>query len=414
MSELRPYQVDCANKAFSILSRKMIVYLSMEVRCGKTATSLETAKLYRSKNVLFLTKKKAINSILDDYHSFGYDKFFEITVINDESMHTVTGDYDLVIHDEHHRFGSFPKPGKTAKLFKERFMKKPIIFLSGTPTPESYSQIFHQFWVSLYNPFGQVGFYNWAKIYVTIKQRNVGYGLVNDYSEAKKESIDKVISEYMVSFTQKDAGFTTNVNEHILHVPMKEMTYELCNRLKKELCIIGQTETITADTGAKLMQKLHQLFSGTIKFDSGNKKVLDFSKAEFIKQYFQGKKIAIFYKFTQELEALKVIFGDQITTSLDEFNETDKNFAIQIVTGREGISLRQADYLIYYNFDFSATSYWQSRDRLTTMERKTNDVYFIFSKGGIEDKIYKSVMQKKSYTLSHFKKDYEFKIPSKN
>jgi len=40
------------------------------------------------------------------------------------------------------------------------------------------------------------------------------------------------------------------------------------------------------------------------------------------------------------------------------------------------------------------------------MERKTNDIYFIFAKGGIEDKIFKAVMNKKNFTLSHFKQDY--------
>ena len=84
----------------------------------------------------------------------------------------------------------------------------------------------------------------------------------------------------------------------------------------------------------------------------------------------------------------------------------NKSIALQIVSGREGISLSNAKYLVYYNIDFSALSYWQSRDRLTTMDRLTNDIYWIFSEGGIEDKIYKAVSNKKDYTLNVFKKDY--------
>jgi hypothetical protein len=103
------------------------------------------------------------------------------------------------------------------------------------------------------------------------------------------------------------------------------------------------------------------------------------------------------------------VFGDSLTTDLDEFDSTDKNIALQIISGREGISLKNADYLVFYNIDFSATSYWQARDRLTTMERKFNKVYWVFSKGGIEDKIYKTVKAKKKYTINIFKKDYEKK-----
>lgn len=65
--------------------------------------------------------------------------------------------------------------------------------------------------------------------------------------------------------------------------------------------------------------------------------------------------------------------------------------------------------MVYYNIDFSALSYWQSRDRLTTMERTENDIYWIFARGGIERNIYNAVMNKKDYTLSMFRKDYEIK-----
>jgi len=75
---------------------------------------------------------------------------------------------------------------------------------------------------------------------------------------------------------------------------------------------------------------------------------------------------------------------------------------LQIVSGREGISLRNADFLVNYNIDFSATSYWQSRDRMTTKDRLSNDVYWIFARNGIEDSIYQAVSNKKDYTLKHF------------
>ena len=133
--------------------------------------------------------------------------------------------------------------------------------------------------------------------------------------------------------------------------------------------------------------------------------VIDTFKAEYIKNKFKNKKIAIFYKFTAEWDALKLIFDNNICNSLEEFNSTDKNIALQIVSGREGISLRKAMALVYYNIDFSATSYWQSRDRMTTKERLQNKVYWVFSKNGIENDIYKAVVKKKDYTLKHFKRD---------
>lgn len=406
MMKLRDYQIDIANRANEILRSKHIVYITAQVRTGKTLMALETCRLYGASSVLFLTKKKAIGSILSDYESFGYQAFFELDVVNDESMHKVEGGYDLVVHDEHHRFGSFPKPSGGARTFRNMFGKLPMVFLSGTPTPESNSQWYHQMWVSYFSPFKEQTFYKWAANYVRIKVKYLGYATVKDYSDADYEKIMSVIKSYIITFTQQDAGFTTSVDEEVLHVKMKPQTYAMCDKLTKDLVIQGDKEVILADTSVKLMQKLHQMYSGTVKFESGNSMVLDTSKAEFIRSQFATSRIGVFYKFKEEYNALKQIFGDDLTDDLSVFTSSNvKAIALQIVSGREGITLKDADYLVFYNIDFSATSYWQARDRLTTMDRKFNKVYWIFSKDGIEDKIYKAVKAKKSYTTKIFEDD---------
>jgi hypothetical protein len=403
MKQLREYQSKLSYEANVNLKRLGFVYLALEVRTGKTAIALNTAKLYDAKNVLFVTKKKAIKSIESDYVEFGFG--FKLTVINTESLHKVEGNFDLIISDEHHKYGAFPKPSKGAIYFKKRFGHLPIIALSGTMNPESYSQIFHQFWVSDNSPFKQYkNFYNWALNYVNIGQKYLGYAIVKDYSKAKGTLIQEAIEQFMLTYTQKEAGFTSEIVEKILTVEMKQSTYDMITRLKKDNIIEGKTEVIIADTGAKMMSKLHQMYSGTVKFESGNSMVLDCSKSEFIYYQFINQKIAIFYKFKEELNAITKIYGNQITTDLNEFNTTNKSIALQIVSGREGINLSAATYIVYYNIDFSAVSYWQSRDRLTTMDRLSNEVFWIFAKGGIEHHIYKQVMAKKNFTLSTFKK----------
>ena len=228
--------------------------------------------------------------------------------------------------------------------------------------------------------------------------------LINDYSCG----LDTIISEmkpHTLSYTQKEAGFKVKTTEHVIEVDMLPITYQLAKNLTKNLVIEGKDDVILADTPVKLMMKLHQIYSGTVKFESGNSMVLDYSKAEFIHDNFIDIKIGIFYKFKQELVALQKIYGDQLCTDLETFKSTDKSIALQIVSGREGISLKEAKILVYYNIDFSATSYWQSRDRMTTKDRLENDVYWIFSKGGIEHDIYQSVIKKKNYTLRHFERD---------
>ena len=406
MMKFRDYQTDIIEKASKIISRHRFVYLAMEVRTGKTLTSLGIAERIGMTTVLFITKKKAISSIEHDYELLNPD--FRLTVINYESLHKVNPrGWDLIVADEAHGMGAFPKPSGRAKKFKEFvFHSNPyVIFLSGTPTPEAYSQMYHQVYSIPNNPFRRhKSFYKFAHEYVHVTKLKVGGMFVNDYSRGSEKILEEM-KPYTIRFTQKDAGFVVDTKEHILEVDMSDAIKGVIKTLKKDLVVQGKEEVILADTAVKLMTKVHQLCSGTVKFESGNSKVLDLTKAKFIKKKFKGKKIGIFYKFKEELNALKEVFGDEICTELPDFTDSNKSIALQIVSGREGISLRQASALVYYNIDFSATSYWQSRDRMTTKDRLKNDVYWIFSRGGIEHEIYKAVIKKKDYTLNHFKRD---------
>ena len=404
--EFRDYQLEMIKKAKPLLEKDRFVYLAMEVRTGKTLTSLGVSALLPVQNLLFITKKKAIGSIEDDYKML--NPSYKITVVNYESLHKIDQKgWDMVVCDESHGMGAFPKRNKRSTQVKSLILKNNpyVIFLSGTPTPESYSQMYHQVSIMRNHPFKEyTTFYKFAKKYVNITQRKINSFLINDYSCG----LDTIISEmkpHTLSYTQKEAGFKVKTTEHVIEVDMLPITYQLAKKLTKNLVIEGKDDVIVADTPVKLMMKLHQIYSGTVKFESGNSMVLDYSKAEFIHDNFIDIKIGIFYKFKQELVALQKIYGDQLCTDLETFKSTDKSIALQIVSGREGISLKEAKILVYYNIDFSATSYWQSRDRMTTKDRLENDVYWIFSKGGIEHDIYQSVIKKKNYTLRHFERD---------
>jgi SNF2 family DNA or RNA helicase len=407
MLELRDYQVDIIKQGSKIVQEYGFVYLAMEVRCGKTLTSLGIAETIGSKNVLFLTKKKAVTSITADYKLF--NPSYDITVINYESIHKLPDlKWDLIVIDEAHSCSALPKPSKRAIQVKDLIAKTKanVILLSGTPTPESYSQMYHQVYGIPNNPFREfTNFYRFSDRYVKVKDKKINGLFIRDYSEGL-ESIIKAMEPYTINYTQAEAGFKAETIEEVLEVEMSEMTYNLIKKLKRDLLIEGKGEVILADTPVKLMMKVHQLCSGTVKFESGESMIIDLSKAEFIKKRFEGCKIGIFYKFKEEFNALKQVFGDELTSELSVFEDTDKNIALQIVSGREGISLRHAKYLVYYNIDFSATSYWQSKDRMTTKDRLENQVYWIFSKGGIEKDIYKAVTKKKDYTLKHFDKTF--------
>ena len=402
--ELRDYQQQGAKDGCKILKELGLVYFCWSVRTGKTLTALQTAQNYGAKNVLFLTKKKAIKSIQGDYFNFGFT--FKLTVVNYESLHKVQGAFDLIILDENHCNAAYPKPSKRTKEIKLRYSRLPMIMLSGTPAAESPSQWYHQLWLSINSPFKEWGsFYKWAAIFVDVELKHLGYSTVKDYSKGKEALINKYIKPYVLTFSQEEAGFSSKIDIEVLNID--PINQDLIKRLKKDKFIEGKSETILADTGAKLMQKIHQLENGTVKFESGNSQTLDKSKANFIKERFKGKKIAIFYYYKEELELLKSVFKHH-TTDLSEFNVTDKVYIGQQHANALGVNLSKADCLVFYNFSFSGTNFIQSIDRLSTVNRLENKVYFVFPKGSLTEKIYRVVQNKKTFTEKMFIKEYGF------
>jgi SNF2 family DNA or RNA helicase len=297
MVEFRDYQKEIIDQGVDTINRYGFVYLAMEVRTGKTLTSLGIAEKLGCTDVLFLTKKKAIRDVENDNRSLSSN--FSFFCINYESMHKLPDyDWDLIILDEAHSLGAFPKPNKRSKQVRNLIKKhkSKVILLSGTPTPESYSQMYHQVWGIPNNPFSRYrNFYRFSDDYVRVAVRPIGGFQVRDYSNGLASILERM-DRYTISYTQKEAGFESEIEEEIVRVPLEPETYELCKRLKKDLVVEFDDEVILADTGVKLMSKLHQMYSGTVKFESGNTLIIDRSKAEYIKWRFSENKIGIFYK----------------------------------------------------------------------------------------------------------------------
>jgi hypothetical protein len=407
--KLRDYQTNISILGATILEEYKMLYLAMACRTGKSITAFETAKLAGWKRVLVVSKKKALEGLMGDYTHYTLD--FQASFINYESVHKVVGEFDGIIVDEAHSIGAFPKPSNRAKAMKEVAKDLPIIYLSATPTPESFSQIFHQMYISSFSPFEANSFYKWARSFVNVKQRKIAGRMVNDYSDADEAKISKGLDPFMITFTQEQSGFDVSIQERFIHCDMSPSQTFLIKKLKEDNIYEGKSGgVVIADTAVKMQQKIHQICSGTIKLEDGSRYVLSKNKGNAIKSTLGDKNIAIFYKFIGEFEMLKEVFPNWTTDQTEFQDSEDKVYLGQFVSSREGVRLDTADCIVFLNIDFSYLSYAQARERIVSKERIDSAIlYWVFSNGGIEEKIYKSVMLKENYTVSHFKKDYSWK-----
>ena len=420
---LTDYQNELVSQAVRVIHSHRMVYLAMETRTGKTPVSIltayEIAKEIGNPSVLFATKKGIIKSIETTFAELAGDnpELDEITleVVSFDSLHKVA--YQprrVIIVDEAHSFGAYPKPSLRAVMLAALSRDCIIIYLSATPTPESYSQIYHQLWAASSGSgliHGYKNFYQWAKDYVKITKRRIAAGReINDYSNANKEKILPYLKELTVSITQKDAGFPHHeVQEHTYWIEMPENIRIAIKSIKKDRIATLNEKTVLAPTAVSVMSKIHQLCSGTVIPEGDNGIGMQVSDHKLDKLRFVlalYRKVAVYYKYIAEREALIARYGDRTTESPQEFEASqDKIFIGQFLSKREGINLYTADAIVMYNIDYAYVSYIQTKNRIMNMNREKIPVLiWLFTKGGIEQSIYEVVKGKKNYTESYFKR----------
>lgn len=432
MINLRHYQVPVRDKAIDILSRTGWAYLVMEERTGKTFTSfsiMEGTGANSTEPVLLLTSKGAKEDILPQFEKLDHRPFELILCHNDQLPKLLAEGFvppRRIIIDECHYHGAFPKPSKRAEYLRELIQRAynvhgtenvKIIFMSATPTPESYVQMYPQLNILPVHPFGTPE--NFLNEYVEVRDKIIWRGyrrkprIIPEYiPDARK--IFGTIGNNVVSLTRKQAGFISEPIDVPHEVKMDILIYRYIHDISNTSRVTINGHEIECKQAGNVKSKIHQLCGGTIKLTDNEKTdddhlILDYTKAEYIRSTFAGKKIAIFYQFKAELELLKHIFP-LYTTNQYHFQENPNlTFLGQFKSVREGKNLSTADHLVMYNIDYAYLSYRQSRCRHITFERNQPGwCNWIYAQNGLEQKIMKIVRKKENYTDGYFADDLKF------
>lgn len=411
MIEYRQYQKEIIPKGIAVLKRYYMVWLTGQERAGKTLPALGILNEGGFTNALCIT---TINASIDIKGAIkALNGSCNVDVINYASAHKMLNEkskYQVIWLDESHKLGQAPIPAKTVKTIKLLCQGKYIIYSTGTPSAEGYYKLYHQFYVSTASPLAKwPTFYDFAREFINVRLQKARGRDIKIWTDVKADKLFPLIDHLFITWTRKDAGFKIEPEDKILTVRMSEKSIAIFNQLKKHKVYVDEHgRAATINGGAELISKLNQVGSGTLKYDpvDGQESeglILDYSKAEFIKEHFAGQKIAVFFKYIAEGKLLRQFFPNH-TDNAAEFNKrNDLIFIGQVKSFCEGVDLSSADCLVNYNLEFSATVYSQARSRLLSLERtKKAPVYFLFPEHGIDHKIYQAVSNKINFTWSFY------------
>ncbi len=403
MIQLTDIQLSKVSEAVDVLRRSPFVYLAIEMRCGKTPIALEICQRLKVNIVLFVTKKRVITDVLQHHEGHNYT----LNCINYESLHKLERmNYDVIILDEAHCLGSFPRPAERAKQIRGISARK-YILMSGTPTPESYSQIYHQLWACRLEKHRT--FYLFASQYVKVEQKRYGNGSTfNDYSNCDKQALEDYIGNNKVSLTQQEFGIPTH--KAVRYITVQMPTAEQLSRSIKSGVINWQGKQYAMLNISQEMQTVHELCGGFF-YDNNNEPIIvDSNKVnrliELVQEY---DSVCVFYYYKGDLQLLtEYLTASTIsyTTNYEEYKQHPTQvILLQVGAGSEGVTLKDIDAIIYYSVSYSSKDMIQSNERATHItNNRVVDIVYLLSSTGFDSYILKVLSKKKKFTQTYYER----------
>ena len=268
----------------------------------------------------------------------------------------------------------------------------PHIHLSGTAIVESPMSIYHQMFISKYNPFKEFkNFYDFHRTYGIPTILHFGGREVKDYSVAKSELLDK-INEFTIYMTQEDANIDSSLQARdVLHyIKLEDKTKELYNKLQKDRILKIGDKLLVADTTMKLRTSLHMIESGVAKIDDEYIFLGNTEKIDYIKKTFgDNEDTGIMCHFVGERMLLKKYFKKAKIYSSSSH--------------AEGVDLSYLKHFVILSSDYSGAKFIQRRERIVNISgSNTLKVNHILVKNAISDQVYSITSKKMDFNNSTY------------
>ena len=327
-------------------------------------------------------------------------------IINYQSIHKISEKFDAVILDESHtNISSFPKLSMTAKKLHGITKNSHVLLLSGTPSPESFSQLFHQFHMThSSSPFKKYkDFYSWFDTFGVENSFEVDNRIIYNYKETHSEMVLEAIKPFIVTITQADANFASEVEIEPIYIQGEQQLYEMMKDLKDDSTITIADIEVVAKTPLSKLQKIHQISSGTLKTELVSFDISTHKVDWIFNSCNKYNKVLILTNYIQEVKLL-LKYLPSSTENLNEFQFGDSRYFVGNAKSYcEGTDFSYCDVLVLYSLNFSSAVFQQSVQRLSSKTRKNNPTVFVLvTTDSIDCDVFSAVQSKSDFTSRYY------------
>jgi hypothetical protein len=380
--ELLPHQKKASKAIQKKLNKHNICLFVGEVRSGKSLSFIDAVY---DKKALIITTVKAMK----DLKNIIPDNFDIINYHSCQKLHH--NDYEVIILDECHNYiTGYPKRSAIWTNVQIHTKGKPIIFSTGTPTPEGYAGLFNMFATSSFSTWNRYKrFTLWHEDYGMPYTMRINNITITKYDRTIVKKVKKDIKKYTVKIAQEEAGHKFFAKDKIHDIELSKKQSKIIKVIEKDLVYEKGKYVILADTPAKLMQKKHQISGGFCKCE--DEKLMTFKnnpKVDYINKTFDPNNTIILAYFVAEQRMLEKIYPN----------------VGSVISNAEGVDYSHFENMVIFSFGYSAKNYEQVRARQMNMFKRKTEINVHFLMTNIDQKIYNAVSQKKNFTASWFRK----------
>jgi SNF2 family DNA or RNA helicase len=312
-----------------------------------------------------------------------------------------------------------PKASRTKAITKLAKNTKYRRILTGSPITQSPLDLYSQTEVLETNLLGYTSYYSFQNHYGEVVNRYfggrtvrqvVGYRNLDELSQKLDSFSYRVLKSDCLDLPEKlyiRRDVTLTAEQKKLYAELKELAItELANQ-----------ETVSVTNVLTQLLRLHQIVCGHIKSDDGTETPINNNRIDELIEIIaemQGK-IIIWANYRQNIleivETLQGLFGADAVASyfgdttpderervIKQFQDPDSSlrfFVGNTQTGGYGITLTEAQNVIYYSNNFDLEKRLQSEDRAHRIGQKNNVTYVdLVAKDTVDEKIVTALRNK--------------------
>ena len=369
-------------------------------------------------------QRQELNSIKDAYSGL------TIFVMNVEAFSTVKGQnagmwlakrlgkFGMIAIDESTTIKNH-KAKRTKSLMKvaEGFSFRRL--LTGSPVTKSPLDVFSQCEFLRPGLLGYDSYWAFQSRYAVVKKQNMGgrsFTQVVGYRNL--DELTDRIDRFSYRVLKKDCLDLPEKTYTARYIPLTKEQKMMYERIQREaLMLFDDGEMVTAPAVITQLLRLQQVLSGHIKTDEGKIVTFPTKRMDALQEIMDehdGKAI-IWSRFRYDIQAIVLTlqkkygehsaagyFGDtgdeernDIVRNFQDPNHPLKYFVGNPSTAGYGLTLTEADLVVYYANDFNLETRIQSEDRAHRIGQKNPVTYVdLICEGTIDEKIVKSLRAK--------------------